>query len=346
MRTCNYSDVLAGSAALAGLGSGDVGAAEFALFRTFHDRRLQAAWEIHRWPELCPVEKRYFRPLWDSTTSYAATDERFDVASNKYFQSLQAANLNHAPTTAGVENSAYWAACAAAYSANDWATLTVYAVGNQVRNPATNEFYQCITAHTAGATFDATKFGILTPFERYVAYVQTADTGTAPAAIGEYVRATDKNPYVTTKLTELPFDLSPLGAHFVRVLTSLTFIWLEYRVRRPALSGDAWDSTTVYASGQQVYFVDSVGVGNFWTANATTAAAESPTTTPSKWDVVELPYIFRGYLIQAGYVDWLTADGQASKAMLNEPMAQGYLELEADKLQRQQQQTRRFNWAA
>ena len=58
MRTVNYSEILHGSAALAGLRPEDVGATEFAQFRTFHDRRLQLGWEIHRWPELCPIEVR------------------------------------------------------------------------------------------------------------------------------------------------------------------------------------------------------------------------------------------------------------------------------------------------
>jgi hypothetical protein len=48
-------------------------------------------------------------------------------------------------------------------------------------------------------------------------------------------------------------------------------------------------------------------------------------------------------LIQAGYVDWLRSDGQLAKAVAEEAAALAILELEADKLQRQQKQVRRFD---
>jgi hypothetical protein len=75
MRTVDYSECLYGSAALAGFGKADLGAPEFALFRTFHDRRLQAAWEIHRWPELCRVEQRQYRPNWSASVTYTTAPE-------------------------------------------------------------------------------------------------------------------------------------------------------------------------------------------------------------------------------------------------------------------------------
>jgi hypothetical protein len=84
--------------------------------------------------------------------------------------------------------------------------------------------------------------------------------------------------------------------------------------------------------------------GNFYTCVAVTAAGESPESAPAKWAVVELPYTFRQYLIQGGYADWLTADGQTDKAGAMEGVAQQLLEMEADKLQRQQGQVGRLNW--
>jgi hypothetical protein len=93
-----------------------------------------------------------------------------------------------------------------------------------------------------------------------------------------------------------------------------------------------------------VYFQDATGTGDFYTATGTTQAGQSPATTPAKWAVVALPYIFRAYLMQGGYADWLTSDGQTEKAAGVEPAASELLELEADKLQRQQQQTDRLTW--
>lgn len=344
MRTVNYSDILRGSAGLAGMNyvpgdaASDIGVQDFRLFRTFHDRRLQAAWEIHRWPDLCPVEQRYYRQLWAVGTTYAATDERFDLASGKYFQSLHATNLGNAPTIAGVENSAHWAECKNGYSATDWLTGTAYVVGNQVKDPLTQLYYQVHTAHTAGATIDLTKMGLLTPFQKVIAYTQTGET-----AIGEYFVASNKDPRITTQCQYFPFWLGPDGAVFD--VNAPNTLWLYFRIRRPELIGDFWDSTAVYTSGRQAYFVTAAGAGNFYTANQTTAAGEDPETDPDKWDVVELPYFLRGYLIEAGLADWLTGDDREEQQAQHEAFATGYLELEADKLQRQQQQVRRLQIA-
>jgi hypothetical protein len=345
MRTVDYSDLLRGSAGLAGQiyapgeTTSDVDEPAFRLFRTFHDRRLQVAWEIHRWPDLCPVEKRYYRQLYDSSATYTATDERFDLASGKYFQSLHAANTGNDPTTAGVENSAHWAESKNGYAATDWITGTAYAVGAQVRNPLTDLSYQVHTAPTAGATIDLTKMGLLTPFNKYIAYTQTGQT-----AIGEYVQATHKDPRITTQLIAYPFALSPDGAQFGPNAPNV--LWLYYRIRRPELRGDVFDPTAVYTSGRQVYFVNATTkIGNFFTANTTTAAGDSPASEPTKWAVVELPYFLRGYLIEGGYADWLVGDGRTDEAGAHESFAQQFLELEADKLQRQQQQVRRLQAA-
>jgi len=351
MRTVNYSEILTGSAALAGLGPNDIGMGELALFTTFHDRRLQQAWEIHRWPDLCPVEQRTFRTPWSASTTYAgptttAAVEVYDPASGQYFQSLQGGNLNNAPTTNGVVNLAWWAASMTGYSAEPWVSGAVYSVGDQVQNPTDLNYYQCITAHTAGGSFDASKFGLLTPFNRYVAYQQTDVTGAALTPIGEFLRAFDKDPRVTTKLVDIPFWISQMGAQFTQVRANLGFVWLYYRKQRPSLLGAAWDSTLVYTSGQQVYYVGTgagaapiaPGVANLFTANQTTTAGDSPETAAAKWTVVPIPYIFRSFLIAAGHADWLLADGQNDKAAALEGAAMAYLELEADKLNRQQGQ--------
>jgi hypothetical protein len=332
------------------MGPADIGVSEFVLFRSFHDRRLQKAWEIHHWPELCPTEQRTFRAQWLGSTTYAATTEVYDVPTGKYFQSLQAGNLNNAPTIAGVENSAWWAECQTGYSAALWLTAVAYNVGDKVQNPGDLEYYQCFTAHTSGGSFDATKFGLLTPFDRYVSLDQVNADGSLATPIGEVFRATDKNPKLTTKVVDFPYWLSENGVQFSTLKHAISFAWLYFRKRRPALVGDAWDSTASYSSGRQVYYVGVgssivLGVGNFYTATTTTAAGESPETTPAKWSLVQLPYIFRGYLITGGFADWLTGDGQANKAVGYETMAVESLELEADKLQRQQGQVRRMQWA-
>jgi hypothetical protein len=267
--------------------------------------------------------------------------EVFDIATQTYYQSLQAANTGNSPSVGGVENSAWWAACKTQYAAPDWLPNTPYncvnGAADQVRNPADNQFYQCIASHTSGATWDATKWGLLRPFNKYIAYEQTGLT-----AIGEIFRAWDKDPRVTTQRRTFPFWLSEDGVQFSVLAPAV--VWIFFRIRRPVLTGDAWDSTAAYASGAQVYYAAvSGGTGNFYTANQATAAGESPASAADKWDKVEIPYFLQGYLKEGGYADWLTADGQGDKAQQLEPLASSYLELEADKVQRQEQQVARFS---
>ena len=146
MRTVDYSDILRGSAALSGLQPANLTAEEFALFRTFHDRRLQLAWEIHRWPDLCRYERRSFRPPYDATHAYAAGDEVLDLLTLQYFQCLTAyvlrGNTSNPPTINGAENSAYWALCQTSYAADDYDSSKTYAIGDKVRNPSNGEVYQ------------------------------------------------------------------------------------------------------------------------------------------------------------------------------------------------------------
>ena len=336
MRTVHYSEILYGTAALAGLSPGDLDAAAFGLLRTFHDRRLQVAWEIHRWPDVCPIEQRYYRPLYAAATAYVAGNERYDLPTGHYFQALRATTGN-APTVAGVENSAYWAECKNGYDAPDWVTNTAYAVGAQVKDPLTGYYYQVHTIYPAAiALIDLTKLGRLTPFNRYIPYTQTGST-----SIGEFLTATNRDPRITTQTTSFPFWLSADGAQFSSPAPNT--LWLYFRTRRDTLTGNAWDSTAAYASGDQVYFAaTSGGVGDFYTANQSTTAGQSPATSAAKWTVVSLPYFLRGYLIQGGFADWLISDGQTDKAAAHEAFALEFLELEADKLQRQQQQVGRL----
>jgi hypothetical protein len=344
--------VLRGSAALAGFTMDYLGTTEFQLLRTFHDRRLQVAWEIHRWPELCPVEQRQFRASYDETgaTVYAAGAQVLDPVTQMYFQSLVAAN-NQPPTVNGVENSAYWAVCRTSYTADPFDPTAIYNVGDQVQNLLDLNFYQRTVATGAPEpVWTPANWGLLTVFERNIAFNQPW----AANVIGEIMGAWDQDPRITTKLVKLPFTLDQDGAQFVQLRntfnygwnpasTNFSYVWLLYRLQRPMLTGDAFNPTLVYTTGQQMYYLSPVtGTGDFWTATTTTNAGDTPDSAPGEWSVVQIPYIFRQYLIEAAYADWLTANEKDSTA--SEARAEHLLEMEADKLQRQQQQVNRFDW--
>lgn len=432
MRTCNYSEVLAGSAALAGINVNYLSTAEFQLLRTFHDRRLQIAWEIHRWPEICPLEQRTFRPLYDEAgqTAYPVGAEILDPVTQTYYQCLQptsvtalnvqgcgtpnandvyqlsgasyvsyygyqiaqvngiwalsdangnplysnssgnltgawdtvlggaapapssASLVSQPPTRFGNENSAYWAVCRTSYTADPFDPTAVYAVGTQVQNLLDLNFYQHITnTGTADEDWNPAYWGLLTLFERNVSFNQPWMAN----QIGEIMGAWDQDPRITTKLVKLPFVLDQDGAQFVQLRntfnygwipasTNFSYVWLLYRLQRPFLLGDAWNQNTSYAVGQQVYFVSSSGPGNFYSCAVATTAGQSPDNTPASWTLVQLPYTFRQYLIEGGFADWLAASGDLQGSGAREQMANQALEMEADKLQRQQQQVNRFDF--
>lgn len=325
-------------------GSSGVPSSRFAALRGYLDRALQAIWEGEHWPELNRMEKRGYRLDWDDATTYSASTggaavEVFFPATDSYYQSMQAANLNHAPATQSgstwVENSAWWAESKTSYTGPDWATGTVYTAGQIVRRAsgtaADYEYYQCHTGHTAGGSFDATKFTILTPFDAYVAYTQTGQT-----AIGEVFRVCDRNPRVDPGYREYGFFLSENG---VQVPQGPSQVWLEFRLRRSQLVGDVYSSTTAYTAGQQVYFTTTAGVGNFYDCITSTTAGESPVSAAAKWRLVEIPYAFSQAMIWSAYADLLDADGQADKAKVARGSAEAYYNMEADKLYRQQRQT-------
>ena len=341
--TVDYSDVLRGSAALAGFGLDDLGTPEFRLFRTFHDRRLKVAWEIHHWPWVCQVERRSFRAPYDATgaTTYAAGAEVLDGLTLQYFQALQP-STNCPPTVAGVENSAYWAVSRPMYSADIYSGTAVYGVGAQVQNPADQNYYQRIVdTGVAEANFIAANWGVLTPFNRVIAPRQAW----AATVIGEFLAAFDRDPRQTTKRVKLPFELSADGAQFTQLRSGLAYVWIYFRVARPRLDGELLDLTAVYTAGRAAYYTAAAtGQGNFYVAQTTTTAGDTPESAPAKWSVVPIPYAFAEYLMQGGFNDWLTSDGQGTKAAAGEPQATALLELEADKLQRQSQQVNRLDW--
>jgi hypothetical protein len=443
----DYSDILRGSAALAGFGFADIGTTEFDLFRTFHDRRLQAAWEIHPWPDVCRIEQRSFRPPYSAIHIYNTGDEVLDVATLQYYQALTGPISGRPPTIDGVENSAYWALCRPVYTGPDYDAALSYADGSIVRNPTDNQFYQaCVlivdltltgtdydgvyaaqyqmlpgggsyvdyhngkpfyvsdanvvqwddvsgtgtdyrwcfynkgnllytsvsnTATPANAagwtnysngesiafpfTFDrplpGSGWAPLNPFRRTIAWQQTTPNASSGyvndllTPIGEAVAAYDRDPQLTTKVVKLPFVVTNEGIAFRQLRQSPAYVWLQFRLPRPLLDGEAFDASLVYTAGQSVYYTSATtGKGNFYVAQEATTAGDTPESAPAKWSRVEIPYLFRGYLIQGGYLDWLTGNGQNEKAVALEHTATALLELEADKLQRQQQQVQRFDW--
>lgn len=342
MLTVDYIDVLNGACDLCGLpragSSPPLQAVDQAKLQLLISKRLESAVRFHYWPDWVRVENRFFRLNYASGTTYAAptataASEVYFPATRTYYQALRS-SLGNAPATLSggiyATNDAYWAVAAGSYSGNDWAASTAYALAAIVRNPDDGLFYQCHTAHTSGGSFDATKFGILTAFNRYVGYTVTGQT-----AIGDALGCWNLNPFLTYRAVELKFGLSHLG---VQVLAPATSVWLRYRLRIPPLSGAVYSATATYSVGQQVYYSSATLAGNFYDCAVTTTAGQSPDTTAASWAIVELPRMFEDYLKFAAYADWLNSDGQNDKALQAEKQARNWLAREASILTGQSQQ--------
>ncbi len=346
MRTVSFQEVLQTAVGQDGQLLTDLQGADFKKLREFANLMLPVAWEMESWPELMRSEQRWFRAFWAVGTAYSAPTssaavEVYYPPARRYYQALRASTGEEPATISGstvTENSAYWAECKSEYSGNDWADATVYAVGTIVRNPDDERYYQCHTGHTSSSSLDGTKFGILTQFERYVSYTQTGKT-----AISEVTRVTDKNPRVFTAVEEYAFALNQNG---VQIVPAVTSVWLEFSIRCPRLFGDTYSTTASYSAGDQIYYSSATTLGNFYDCISSATAGQSPDTHAAKWQVVELPYIFKAYLALAMYATYLQGpDGQLDKAQLVNGQARNALSLEASKLFRRQGQVPRIRIA-
>lgn len=327
MRKLTFQNVLYGVAHLAGLDRDNLSTSEFARIRDLTDARLALAWESGEWPDTLLVEERTFRALWDSTTTYAKDAEVYYAPEDKYYQSMAASNTGNTPTT-----KTWWAESSETPSGNAWVSGTAYVAGDTIKFDTDGKYYWCYLAHTSSSSItpaSSTYWTQLVPFDRYIAYEQTGET-----KIGGFLSTQKKNPLNFTANKEYSFELSSLGAHLT---ASVTKVWVKGRKYRPVLSGDNFSSTSTYAVGDQVYHS-----GQLYDASAATSAGESPTSTASKWDLVEIPYIFQNYLIRGVYADHLRAMGNNELASAADMDAEAVITLEADKLLRQQGQVKRL----
>jgi hypothetical protein len=330
MITVPYSTVLYGVCDLAGLDRDAIPTDQAQIIQHAINRRLQIIWAQWPWPELLNLEKRLFRDVWATATTYAASTattavEVYYYPTGKYYQSLRGSNQGNVPATLTgttyTENSDYWAECKETYSGNDWRDATAYVATDGapsiVRNPADGRFYQCHTAHTSSGSLDATKFCVLTEFDRYIAYEQTGKT-----KIGDVLGVWSERPTKVRNSAQLDYHLSANG---IQVLDDeYAEVWVEFKTKIPQLTGATYSATATYtANVDQVYFSNSTSSypGNFYDCIVNTSAGQSPVTTASSWSIVSIPRIFQRYLEQGAYADYLASDGQNDKRAIESMMA-------------------------
>lgn len=315
MRTCTFQSVLYGVARLLGLDPlRDLNPSRAATLTEYIETRCGEGWKFDFWPEWTPAERRAYRDYYSSSENITATTERFYVGSGLYYQALRAQSpAAQAPATysAGTwtENSAYWAECRRSYSADvTWATGVVFTVGLKTQNLDDGEFYQCHTAHTAGASFDLTKFGRLTPFQRYVAYEQTSKT-----PMDEVKGVYRKNPRVITEApAPVGFFPSDVGV-VISEASAPALVWMEFRLRAPRFTATQYSSTRTYALDEAVYYSTT---GECYVSLQAANVGQNPATVNSTyWRKQNFPLILAPFVKMAAAADGLTDQKQNDRAM-------------------------------
>jgi hypothetical protein len=201
-------------------------------------------------------------------------------------------------------------------------TATSYADGAQVWHAGTSAYYE---ANTAAILTDvpgvSSVWDVITELDPYVALEQEDET-----AIGLVRGVYDEDPTYVENPKRIPWRLGANGVHLLGQSVP-TSVWVWFKLREPEFNGAVYSASSTYASGDRRYYSSaSVGFeGDYWTAAATTTAGQNPETNPEKWARVEFPVFLRSYVVQAAYADWLRADGQTDKAVVEEQAAESLL---------------------
>jgi hypothetical protein len=310
VRSTSFQNILFGVARLVGLDPyRDLNTTRAATITEFINGRLTEGWKRDYWPEWTVTEKRAYRDVYASGQNVTPGIEVYFIAADRYYQALQAqASATQAPATwdgtQWVENSAYWAECRPYYKNDWWAAGTVYSIGHQVRRLEDGLSYQCIVPHTSGNAWDASKWGVLTAFSRYVAYEQTGKT-----PIGEVSRVTRKDPRVfCDTYGEVGFFTIEEG---IQVDNSApNSVWVEFRKRPPVFTFTPWNVTTAYIAGDVVYYPTT---GQCYVALVNTTG-QIPSSNATVWQVVAFPLILGSFVKRAVAADMMTEQKQNDRA--------------------------------
>lgn len=328
MRSVPYQDVLWGTARLLGMSpSTDLSAARAATITQYLNSVVKAAWNFDWWPEWTTCEERHFRPDYTAGEFIEAGTERFHVGSQTYYQALrQQAAATEAPATydpasgTWTENSAWWAACEASYSAPVQTDGEALAVGDQRLDLLSRRVYQVHTAHTAsGTAVDTAQAGVLTPFNRSLSFEQEGQTPIG-AVKGVHRRDPRVHPdrpgTLNHRVNQSGLVVLP-GPYVVPVT-----VWVEFRLRPPQYTSTPWVQPTSgngYDLGALVYYQGQV----FRSAFGDNEAVVDGVTN---WIEVGFPEILAEHCQLAAAALQLTDQKQQSRALALRQQAQEELE--------------------
>jgi hypothetical protein len=299
------------------------------MVRSLLSSQLNTAWHLFPWPMLVNLEQRTrLERRFDYASAYAAGDEVYDEVSNQCWRCVRPVVP---PVIQPKDDPANWAQLGVLPTQRTNDPNASFKVGDRVINGANGQSYYCIADGAFYADINNPQsFAPLPPWDPGF---PLADDFQEPME-----EVLNVNSYRDDQDCRWRLNFA-LVDDAVRVEDDPGSAWFRYRIRCPELIGDPWDAEATYFIEEQVYYTDSVGVGDFWVCNLGALPGAAPGSDPLLWRKVELPYIFYNYLAMATHASWLETDGQSDKAVASNLTAEKYLQLEFDKIERQQRQS-------
>lgn len=275
METTDFEDVLREACGEAGTDADNIAQPELAAWRRFANRRLDAAWRYHYWPDLGRCEQRFYRLPYNAATTYNgavigkdnSANEVWWALTGRYYVALRTTqaylavtNLNN-PDEPNVAGTYIWSASQNAYvqsNSPDGITRTITAMADSawgLNTPNGVPAYQNDTSLTG-------------------VYYQTYD-GTNLQAI--------QVTQVTTTPTD---DAGNINLNFWGVTQQFAIepdragTYHNPPYPDPVLNYQGYDPTALYVQGQRLQYG-----GNVYQLFASTAQGILPTNTGS-WGLI------------------------------------------------------------
>lgn len=178
-----------------------------------------------------------------------------------------------------------------------------------------------------------------------------------PSDAGEIMNIWDKNPLVGTRARVVPYviQVTDTEERLVVLKNYTEGLYIEYRIEPIEFKGNPWSNSTEYSAGAQVYFDSGSNSGTLQQVEGKDYSANFyeclllntnhiPSQNPTVWKKINIPYIFGPYLSRAILSDYLRSEGQFDSAIQADNEAKLYLDMEIDKIVRQQGQNQNFTF--
>lgn len=181
-------------------------------------------------------------------------------------------------------------------------------------------------------------------------------TVTLDADVADVLSVYDQDPRLTTRARLIKYYLyEDSTGRYINIMESADPVFIEYRLTKPSLFGDPYSVTQAYSVGSQIYFDTSTDsgsyqpgagkapAGNLYNCIVATTAGQSPSTTSSSWQKVEIPYFTGEYLVRGCLADYLRSEGQFEQATMADADAEAIRQKEVERVLLTEGQVRRPN---